>query len=71
MKVYVKYDLEDEEDRERYQDFNNSNRNAVFYETLYDVIFRPVIKYGTEDARIFYYEEVWDAIRAMREDLEG
>ncbi len=70
MKVYIKLDLDNKEDKDRYKDINRVVEYSRFYRELYDKVFRPVIKYGQDEKQAAYYEEVWQKVRQFQEDLE-
>ncbi len=70
MKVYIKLDLDNEEDKDRYKDINRVVEYSRFYHELYDEVFRPIIKYGEDETRSAMYEEVWQKIRQFQEELE-
>ena len=71
MKVIVEFDLDDDMDRYRYEQFQNMERNARFWNDLYDDVFRKVIRYEHSAPRKQkLYQKVWDEIGKYMEELE-
>jgi hypothetical protein len=70
MKIYIKLDLDTEEDKELYKDINRVAEYSRFYRDLYDTVFRPILKYGQDEKQAAHYEEVWEKILQFQDDLK-
>jgi hypothetical protein len=66
--VKFKFDLPDDYEECKY--LNNFLENGIIVETLYDQVFRPVIKYSDDDLEIKYYEEIWEKISQHIESIK-
>ena len=69
MKAKVEFDLENESDRYAYAAYLVMERNARFWDDLYDEVFRPKIKYGNE-AEYRKFSEVWEQVTKFRYELD-
>lgn len=69
MKCTVTFDLTDELDRYRYADFLVMERNAIFWNRLYDEVFRPAIKYSVDDDTHKMFDTVWQDVAKYMEEL--
>lgn len=68
MKVIIELDMHDEIDRTHYADFLFMERNAVFWNRIYEEVFRKHIKYG-DDIKSDIFHQVWDELLEWREQL--
>ena len=60
MKTIMTFEIEDKED---ILALANAVRNQARIDMLYDCIFRPPIKYGTDDKEIEIAEKIWELCR--------
>ena len=59
---YVKYNLDSHEGQEAMKIALDSERIKMLIDTLYDDVFRPVLKYEEVDIRRDCFEEIWDKV---------
>ena len=51
-KVYLKFDLNDPDDREAYKDANNATKYKLQLDSIWDNVFRPKYKHGYSNQEI-------------------
>ena len=62
MIVTFRLNMEDADDRTKFEDIKRATQMSIFVSTLYDTVFRPVIKYGDDPYIAQIYQEVWDKV---------
>ncbi len=68
MKTEIKFTFDDEDGASRQEvrlatkAILHAEINQAKIDELYDEVFRPVIKYGEDEAQLKFYEEVWEKV---------
>lgn len=76
MKVFVKFEFDLPEDNEEYHSIVKAHKYIRFYDSLYDYVFRPVLKYGSLDNVEFKEreraatEKIWNKIIELTKEIE-
>ncbi len=62
-KAYIKYDLNDPDDREAYKDANNATTYKLQLDSIWDKLFRPYWKHGYDNEEL---NELLEDVKCQR-----